>query len=200
MYVSVSNLQEFRRYRDHDELSFADLMLNLRGQKPPTDKMLAGRALHSVLETCEDTELTTVECDGITFTFKMDGQLTLAPIREMRGHRDYQVSGETVRLAGRVDSLDGKTVTDYKLSGQFEAERYADSYQWRAYLSIFGAQRFTYNVFVGKQVNNPSDTPEWTIYDLHTLRLYRYPELEADLVHEIGEYVAFAREHLLTAA
>jgi hypothetical protein len=200
LHVSVSNLNEFRRYKTRDEMSFADLMQCLRGEAPVTDKMLAGRALHSVLETVRDTELTTAENSGVMFNFKLNAQIALAPIKEMRGHRDYDISGTTLRLSGRVDSLSGLTIEDHKLTGQFDADRYHDSYQWRSYLSIFGAQKFTYNVFLGKQVNNPGETPEWTIYDLHAITFWRYPELETDLVHELNEFKTFADEYLRSTA
>jgi hypothetical protein len=198
MIVSVSDLESFRRYSVDEDFPLEVLLRQLRRLDEPNEKMRAGTALHSILENaCELDVFTRIEQDGFTFRFDCDGELPLPTVRELRGQRAYQANGAHVILKGRVDDLDGMTVEDHKFTGQFDAQGYGDSLQWRAYLSIFGATRFIYNVFVGDKEER---TGEWVVKDFHRLPLYRYPEMESDLVRWIGRYVDFARTHLQIAA
>jgi hypothetical protein len=195
--ISVSDLESFRRYRTDEDFPLHVLLRQLRREEPPSDKMIAGTALHHLLETAaDDTTLDRVEIDSHVFRFTCEGELRLSPIREMRGTRTYHVDGEAVTLSGRVDEIDGTHIVDHKLTSNFDATRYLDSYQWRAYLSIFRASKFTYNIFVGARNNKNPEEIEWEIKEFHPLTFYRYPELDADLVSEIGRYLEFARLHL----
>jgi len=219
--VSVSDLDSFRRYRDHEEMSLAELMKKLNREEPPTEKMLAGRALHTVLETARDGVLSTATVDGHVFLFELDAEIALRPIREMRGQREYQVTMPNgthalVTVRGRVDSIDGTAIEDHKLSGDFDADRYHDAYQWRLYLSIFGCEKFTYNVFTGRAKEIVVVEPEhndgeggsidvgpshhWTVTDFHRITFYRYPEIEADILRELSLFAEFALNHLVEHA
>jgi hypothetical protein len=197
--LSVSDLDAFRRYREMEEMTLAELLRQLRREDPPNEAMLAGTALHSVLENPPADELVSAQMGGYSFRFNIDGDVSLAPIRELSGRKDYVIDGQVVTLRGRVDGMDALTVYDHKLTKNFDAQRYADRYQWRCYLSIFGASRFIYNLFIGEKAGESDAGIEWDVYDFHTLTFYRYPELESDVIRELGRYVEFANHHLVAA-
>jgi hypothetical protein len=69
-----------------------------------------------------------------------------------------------------IDGSDG-AIYDHKLTERFDAERYADSYQWRCYLLMFGARKFVYNVFEGREGNAAN---EWVIHGFQQFPLYAY--------------------------
>lgn len=201
--LTVTNLESFRRYREHEELTLAQLLREIRKERPQTPAMRAGEVLHSILEKPPaDAEwLEVIERDGYRFRFDIDGEIVLKPFRELFGKRIYYIGRTEVELRGKADSIDGVGIDDHKLSKSFDAQRYHDSCQWRAYLSIFGADRFTYNVFVGGEEGRAEDGPvEWLIDEFHQVTFYRYPELEAEIIRELEQYVDFARRHLEAAA
>jgi len=148
----VTDIEQHRRYRLDEDFAMEDLLARLRRETPPSLKMRAGTALHSALETAtpDDDGADLVVSDGFAFDFaEMTGDaLRLAPWREIEGEKVYTLeSGEQIRIVGHVDALYGRAVDDHKLTEQFDAEMYADSYQWRLYLDIFDADTFTFNVF-----------------------------------------------------
>jgi hypothetical protein len=191
MRISVTELDAYRRYRDNEDVELESLLAQLRRQEPPTRAMLAGKALHGILETIGAGELAVAERDGFKFHFKVDCEIAIPPVREIKGEMQFVVGNEPITLVGVVDALGGTAVDDHKLTARFDAERYADSYQWRCYLVMFGAERFNYNVFVGDE-----DADGFTIYDFHRLTLYTYPEIREDVLREVGEFVAFASQYL----
>jgi len=191
--ISVSDVDQYRYYRASEDMELDALLRRLRREEPPTPAMAMGTALHSILEDAKDgDELSIVERDGFVFHFAFDSTVELPPIRECKGEMHLTVDGIPVTLVGKVDCLDGQRIWDHKLSGTFDAEKYADSMQWRMYLMMFRAWRFTYNVFVHYE------QPDGTILvkDLHSFDFYRYPGMEDDIMRELREYVAFVREHL----
>lgn len=204
----VSNLEQFRLYRTEPEDSIyasttEEIVAMLCGEFVPSAKMEAGTALHAVLETIdaaglEGEEFTrVVSPDGRhAFVFECDIPLTLEPLREVALSRVYTIDGEEVLVTGHVDTL-GARVGDHKLAKSFDAEFYADSYQWRGYLSLTGLDEFVYRVFqyldpLAHTIANPP--VEYRIKAYHPLRFWRYPEMEADFVRELGHLLRFAKE------
>lgn len=190
--VSATDIDAVRRYRNDDEADFDDLIAQLRRQSEPTEAMLAGTALHKALETAEAGELRGVSVDGYIFDIEASAEIDLPAVREMKGTREYVVSGVLVTLVGKVDAIHGKRVDDHKFTSRYDAERYMDTYQWRIYLDIFGADEFRWNVFEGREV-----APQhYVITNFHSLTMHRYPGMEADILGELREFVSFARKHL----
>lgn len=171
------------------------LLKRIRREEPKTPAMMAGTALHKILETVVGAaDLETAEAEGFRFRFDLDQTLSLTPVREMRGEREWLVGGSPLEVRGRVDGTDGHAVIDHKLTSQFDATTYLDSYQWRLYLAMFGAQRFEYSVFVGSP--EPKDTQLIRVQQYHRLTFWRYPEMERDIERLLGQYVEFASVHL----
>lgn len=191
MRLSVTELDGFRYWKSAEDMDLDAFLARMRKQEPPSPKMLAGRALHSILEDAQVGEVAVAERDGFSFTFEADCSLQMLPVREMKGEIGLHTSSGLVTLVGIVDGLDGG-IYDHKLTERFDAENYANSYQWRCYLTMFGAQRFTYNVFEGRE----KDINTWVIYGFHPLTFYAYPGMADDVQREVNELAAFVAKHL----
>ena len=182
-------------------MTLAELLRQLRREDGPTDVMRAGSALHAILEHPQADELTVAEHDGHRFHFLCDAEVALLPYREIPAKRTYTTaSGEQIELRGRADDFGGLRIAEHKFTtSTFDAERYYSRYQWRAYLSIFGATKITYNIFEGHFLGTEGESGilEWEIRGVHALVLYTYPEIEADITRELALYSEFAHRHLI---
>lgn len=150
--VSVTNLETFRLFRAEEWMTSDHLMRSLIGREK-LDPLLAaiGTAFHAALSSAELGEHTRLRHGRWVFDLsRVEGDIALLPVRELRLSKTYLVDGEAVNVRGRTDGADGVAVEDHKLRfGGFDAERYAESYQWRFYLDMIGGQVFRYNVFEG---------------------------------------------------
>jgi hypothetical protein len=201
--VSVSDLDSYRYYRQNEDMTLEECLARLRHTTPATPAMMAGRALHSILENAsyDETEAITVKSDGFQFNFACDVDLSVPVVRELKGEVEIETPSGLVTLVGVVDAMD-TAIYDYKLTGRFDAERFADSYQWRCYLHMFGANRFVYRVFVGQENSagigfDGEPFSDWTIREYHELPVYRYPGMEEDVKREVSEFAAFSRRYLV---
>lgn len=182
MRLSVTDLDSYLYWKASEDMTLDQFVNRLRGLEAPGPNMLAGRAFHSLLETAGIGTMDTVERDGWTFKFELDAELPVPVVRELKGERVLNIDGRRVTLVGKVDALDGTVVRDYKLTERFDAERYADSYQWRAYLSMFHAKTFIYDVF--QCVYDDDQVVRITGY--HKIRFNAYPDMLADVSRAIA--------------
>lgn len=192
--ASVSDLDALRYWRADEEADLARLIAQLRKQEPPTASMEIGTAQHAALEVAADGDFETLSANGYTFTFADDMAITIPETRELQAARVYDIDGVKLRVTGRVDSMFGTRVDDHKTTGQFDGERYMESYTWRLYLSIFDAKVFRYNVLTIRV--DRRDESLIHVTGLHPVELYRYDTLEANVLNLMREFVAFARVHL----
>jgi hypothetical protein len=201
--LSVSDLELFRRYRTDEDFPFEAFLAQLQRREGPTLNMRAGTALHALLEQIQlgslsSGEVERYETDEFSFSFSLDAAVPLSAVRECSGQRVFQIGDTAVELRGRCDELNGTEVVDHKVTfSPFDAIRYVDSVQWRAYLAIFGAHRFRYNVFVAKDCGvDDRGLTQIDVREYHALTLHSYPALEADVEREVGRFVEFAQAHL----
>jgi len=138
------------------------------------DRMRAGTVLHEFLEKVGEGECPEGRVGGYIFVFDCDHELALPKFREQRRSKDYGA----LRVTGKTDGLNGNRIQDYKLiiDHQVEGEQYMDSYQWRYYLDIFGADVFDYFIF---QAHDTGDNI-LRVEEIHQITQYRYPELSQD--------------------
>ena len=188
MLFRVSEVESYRQFRNDPDAELGTLLAWLRNEVPPSQAMLAGTAFHDVLEHADVGELSTAESQGFKFIIEVDTRLALAPIRELR--QSKQFGGLTI--TGKLDVLDGLRVEDHKTTGRFDPDRYLTGYQWRYYLSIFGAQVFRWNVFEMREV----EPMTYLVHKFHTLEQCRYPAMESDCEQLVGELEQFARQHM----
>lgn len=188
MIFRVSELDQMLWFGRLDDMTNEDLAARLRGQQPPNAKMKIGTAWHAILENPPSLNFEAVEMDGYRFRIACDGEIALPQIREIRGTKQY---GD-VTLSGGCDGITGNELTDHKLTFRPDPENYLTSYQWRAYLDIFNADRFVYNLYHAK----PDLDGVINIVDISTLPLYRYAGMVDDLMLGINDLVDFCRAHV----
>lgn len=198
MRLRVSDLDAWVRFlepeREEFEVTLEEFLAQMRRESPETPQMRAGTAFHSVLERAQagDVILGTEE-GGFRFSFADDlPAVSLSTDREEMIERQVPTPAGVVLLRGKVDGKGGIQVDDYKLTfGQFDAERYADSLQWRAYLAMTGAKRFRYLVFTAKL-----DGSDVFVHDVHELVFWAYAEMEELVVRRVGELAEFVAVHV----
>ena len=192
----VSMVEAFRQWEADDSADDADLLKRLRGVDSRSAAMAAGTAFHKALELASDGIVVShLEADGHRFEFVGDFLMELAEIREMRASKVYMVDGEPIEISGQVDAIDGARIEDHKTTKAFDAERYAEGYQWRLYLEIFGANHFRWNVFIitAKGKKHPL---VYRVKEAHRLEQFRYPGMEADCQALVERFARFVRERL----
>ena len=192
MRLSVTDLESLRYFRTAEDASLDKLLLDLAHVSAPTPKMEAGRAMAKFFEAAQVGSIVDgSKVDGWTLCFDMDAEIDLPQVREMKVEQEYSTPSGPVTLVGKVDGFHGITVRDQKLTESLDAEgRYVDSLQWRSYLAMLGAQRFIYDVFVGKVVPEEKTI---LIREYHRLPFYSYPDMQADVsraVADLAEIVA----------
>lgn len=189
--ISATNLEAFRRFKADTEMDVADFLAYLRRETPPTPAMLAGTAFHKVLEHAGECELSMVEQDGYRFEFRLDAEINLPTLREIKLERHVLIDGEPVTLVGVVDAMHARTVYDHKLTARTDAESYTDSLQWRCYLDWFDADCFVYNLF---EKYAPEREPDLIIIKSFTpITFYRYPGMAEDVMREVRDFIEFCR-------
>lgn len=201
--LRVSDLDQWVKFvepaHENFELSLDDFLAQMRRESPPTDDMRAGNAFHAALERVAKGGVVDaifgVEQDGFTFRFEGDFDLPLPAEREPEiVETVYLTLAGPVLLRGRIDErTPGNVIVDDKLSSSFDAERYASSLQWRAYLDMDaeGARHFVYRVWESKR-----KATEVTIHALHELHLWAYPEMHAEVCARVGQLAEFVAQHV----
>ena len=194
MRVSATDLDAFRYWRDSEDADLGELIARLRRELPATERMEAGTAFHKALELAPYGDYSELEANGYRFTLDLDAVLDLPPIRELKATRELLVKGHPVTLVCVADTMDGRMVTDHKLTGRFDADRYLAGYQWRVNLTVFDADVFRWNAFEARQ--DTKDPMHYIVYALHPLTMHRYPNMEADVIGELGDFLEFAKVYL----
>lgn len=175
--TSPSDLDTFRAYRREEEFTLEAFMSQLRRQNVATKEMLRGRAFAKAMENMEMGDSSTIHADGHLFAFSCDVELPHTTRREEWGSKDY----DDVTVRARCDRHIGNCIVDDKTTGQFDAEKYQDKFQWRYYLDIFEADRFDWHIWEVKEMDSPEPgVTAWCVHAHHLLTQYRYAELEAD--------------------
>lgn len=190
--ISATDLDAIRYWWASEYASLNDLLAQLRRESEPTEAMLRGTAFHEVLEAAGPGMFEAVATGGYNFDLSgLDNEIALPTIREIKATREYEIDKCGITLVGKADAIHGKTGYDHKLTSRFDPERYLSSYQWRVYMEVFGLDHFVWNAFEGSERDGVVK-----INAVHHLPVSRYPELESDLLSELGQAVSFYRQHL----
>jgi hypothetical protein len=184
MRVSVSNLDLYRSWKAQEDLDMGWLLKALQS-KEPTEPMLRGRAFANCMERVREGEVDQLSFDGYTFCFTGEFTIESFPRREESREKDY---GDIV-VSARCDRVLGKVIIDDKNTEHFDAEKYLEKFQSRFYLDMFGADKFVWNVWEVKEMDEPKT---YCVHTLHVLTQYRYPEMEAECRDLAQEYRDFA--------
>lgn len=192
--LSVTMLESLRFDRDvFDREGMDDLIADLTYSRPKTAKMEAGGALASFLEHAQaGPPIDLVTRDGWQFDFsRLDGPpMPAAHLTELKCRQVVETSSGPVLLTGKADGVDGLILSDQKLTEKWDAEKYLESLQWRAYVWMLGARSFRYDVFVGKV---DEDRKYVSVFEYHPLPLFTYPDVGRDVAGAVEDLAAIIR-------
>lgn len=183
--VSVSNLELYRMWRESEGLDLEWLLRRLRGEEPPTEAMQAGSALHTSLETAVEGDNLSLVSGEYKFYFLCDDEVELLPARELSIEKEY---GQ-ITVRGRVDGLRGRTVTDYKSTQNFDADRLLEGFQWRYYLDMLECDTFIWKVFVLRE----RFYREYDVVQVHQLTQKRYGNLHKECNQLAQDFLGFVK-------
>lgn len=192
MRISATELDQWQSYVD-GVIDLPELVSRLTpDQFEESEAMFFGTAFHEFLENVPTGEVCEeFTSQGITFRVPNEIAVQLPQVREAKTEKEYLIDREPVTLVSKCDLIHGVEVGDHKLTEKFDSERYMDSWQWRAYLTLFPADEFTYNVFVCER-----GTMECEIKALHQLKLYRYEGMERDVEETLKDLVRFIKRYV----
>lgn len=188
--ISVTELDQYRYFLDSDYSDFEQYKKQVLGQQEQTEPMKVGHAFAKLRERMGAGEHTEMMSEGYTFYFDLEYEIDLMPAREIKEEKTLLINGTEVTLVGKVDSVAGLVVYDDKFTENYDPDRYFDSQQWRAYLAMFGAKKFIYNIFIGKIKGL-----DVYINDFNRLPLFSYPGIADDVVRALDEYVDFLKRY-----
>lgn len=208
--VTATMLEAFRRFKESEYVTYDDLVVTLRGQVEPNIAMQVGTAVHKLMETTvvqdhipDSAVYQCVKQDG--FTFALDSVIRAASwvdsehLREVEGDKLYIIDSEPVYLRCRADVVYGSMVADYKVTmsaiNDSKLQSYEDSMQWKAYLAVFAAQYFIFNVQRWDVVEGL-----YTYLGSEYVHCDRYVGLEGDVQRAVVELYQFCKEHNLLDA
>jgi hypothetical protein len=180
MRVSVSNLEQYRQWRDAEDESLGALMARLwSGDTPDT---LRGKAFHTCMERAEDGETELLKADGFTFLFDIDCTISLPKRREVMLTKQYG----PLLVRGRIDGGEGKVISDYKSTASFDADRFQLGYPWRYYLDMADADRFDWHIFEMSEL--ATEPKAYRVRAYHQMSQWRYPNLNDDCTRLAEEF------------
>lgn len=191
--MSVTDLDQYLYYKSQENMGVDEIVGRFRREFEPTRPLLTGIAFHKFLEHAEIGEYYNARVDDIDFVFTTDEELSLPPVKELKGEVVLHINGVEVTLVGKVDGLEGRTVFDHKTGKQLKIEMFCHSRQWRCYLWMFDCIKFTYNMFT---IKDDEDSGLVLVNSFDQFSFYRYEGMEQDIRNAITEFLEFARVHL----
>lgn len=192
--MSVTDLVGYQHWKSDENSDLESLSARLHHEDPVTPQMEAGRAFATLFERARPGSLEAETVDGWTFDFsELSAEIALPSMREIKAETLINTPSGPVTLVGKSDGLHGRTVHDQKLTERWDAERYFDSLQWRAYLVMFCARAFVYDVFLGRYDH---DARRISVVDYHPITFYPYPRIRTDVEKAVAELAAVIREYM----
>jgi hypothetical protein len=194
MRISATTLEAFRLWRDSSWMDESRLQAQIRGEFEPTHKVLLGKAYGRVLEKPDTYRVAGgYACDG----FRFEEDVVAPALREIDRRGIFECKA-TKRygahtVVAKADHLLGLVITEFKTRlGEYHAERYAGSYQWRFMVDLFDAHQVVYQVF--RLAERPL-----RLTAIEALPLYPYPNLRDDCAALVDEFVGYVRRCRLEA-
>lgn len=192
--LSVTWLDQYAYFKQSEDMTEQELAERLFGPYQPTPEMQAGTALHAILENASEhddlSDLLSAGRDGWRYILSesISGEVQLGLSREEK-HVITIMPG--VNLVGKIDAITATEVIDHKLTGSFDPERYMESFQWKAYLTMLNRERFAYQVFERDKIEQDENGYVVRIKDYHRLTMSRYPGIGnevRDICRELAEF------------
>lgn len=148
-----------------------------------------GTAFHKVLENLgQSVDHDYVKEGDFTFDFSAV-EIEVPTLCVVESKKVVEIEG--VNVQGTIDGATPTAIIDWKTTGSYEPDRYADSYQWRFYLSMWGMSEFQYHVFpVFESVKNPDVVQ---VRGHHVQKQYAYAGMEQDCAALVQEWKRFIK-------
>ena len=203
--IRVTTLESFRRFRDNVTETYdteEKLIEHIKGEFKGNCKTEIGSAFHYLIETYGNGNLvfqsTILEKFGVNFKVEhfqiaLDHAKNIFPfVPEIRKSKVFDTGKYKVEISGCTDVLQGNTLRDTKC--KFSAPTYMDyynSFQWRIYLSIFGLDRFLYDIFefIGYKDEMIKDVSGLQLKQHDPFECIRYENMERDIITLINDFM-----------
>ena len=186
--LSVTDLDQYLYWLSMEDEG-PEWLINRLTTFEPSPAMAAGSAFHDAMERLTNSVSLLVH-DGYKFNIVCDAEMSLPSQRELKIEREILPG---IVLVGKIDALDGNRIIDYKLTERLDAERYFDSMQWRAYLTLFETNEFEYSIFEGSP--DRGRELDYTIHAHHSLKFYSYNGMADDVKDCARQLAAFIIEN-----
>lgn len=205
MRLRVSTLEAYRRVLQTEYGDEAELAADIRaGQDTPAKNwmMSAGTLWHAALEhhaTAGVPDDTPHLISG-NLTFAADAVRSALALRgpglcEVTARRRIDTPFGRVELKGTCDHILGRVVRDAKAKWSTPDPRdYEVSIQWRAYLWLFDADRFTYDLFAFR---DPDAVGYCELRETVSFSLWRYPGMEREVLEWVDSFLRWAADRYL---
>ena len=211
--VSVTLLETFRRFRDGasewdtEQKVIDSLTETFQGN----DYTNIGSACHFIIENAGNGTTVLKEPFFKMFgTTLSDTQIDLLCahanelkpfVPEVKLTRKYNTKIGIISLTGVCDILKGNYIRDTKC--KFSAPKlieYYNSCQWKFYLSIFGLERFYYDIFefVGYKVEIGRDVSGLQLVKHDPFECFAYSNMESDLQTIVDDFIEWIEFRGLT--
>jgi len=205
MRVSTTVLESFRLFMDQDFMEEAELLATIRGEFSPNFPIALGMSYHSIIETPDKYRLEGGDgylCKAayvddnnrwqsreITFPAAViDPMLALV---DRRGSFELKATKwmDDCLVVVKADHVFGTDISELKTTlGQFDAEKYMTSCQWKFEALLLGASRVTYRV---ARLSDGRDGIE--LRAIENLAVYPYPEMENDCRALLRRFVDYCK-------
>lgn len=199
--IRVTTLESFRRFRDNVTETYdteEKLIEHIKGEFKGNCKTEIGSAFHYLIETgCEkQSEITKqfkVTFNHNHFQIALSHRSYILPfVPEIRKNKVFDTGKYKVEISGCTDVLQGNTLRDTKC--KFSAPTYMDyynSFQWRIYLSIFGLDRFLYDIFefIGYKDEIVKDVSNLILKQHEPFECIRYEKMESEIITLINDFM-----------
>lgn len=216
--VRTTILESFRRFRDGVTETYDNeqsMIEKLSGGFTGNNKTEIGTAFHAIIENFgtvkQETEQSIFEKYGVKFSneqgsIAQDHSSNLKPfIPEVFHSKIFDTNYGQIEITAHTDVLQGNTLRDTKTKFRSpEYLEYYNSFQWRIYLSIFGLDRFIYDIFefIGYKDEMLKDVSKLTLKQHDPFECLRYENMETDIIillNDFMEWIEFRKlTHLLT--
>lgn len=191
--LSVTDIDSFAWYKKIESMTADDMVDRLLRKAEQNEQMKIGQVFHDIMDN-PPNEIDAISRNGFTFLFECESTIIIPQVREIKTEKEYIVDGIRVVLVGKCDGVTANQIDDHKITFKPNPETYLDSFQWRAYLDMFGANKFRYLIYSARKKGHKS-TPLIEIYDISELTMYRYQNMQNDLICGISDLLNFIKEY-----
>lgn len=204
--ISVTTLEQFRRYKQFDYITEEKMMDKIKGVFERNSKMDYGEDFGAYIENpslglklpsgaIRMPAYKTYLAPAIVEAANEYIATLQSPVFEVPVRATYIFHQlPPIIISGRQDVIEGRLVRDVKTTSDFDYDTYEESLQWKFYLDMLSVDQFVYDVFELKgKVEDPNDptikVPERC--DLHSFSLFAYPTLKKDVRGWLSELMAY---------